>query len=131
MVLDFLDVIRATDDGAGNSSLDENIDGDRRFLLYSAIDTVAPDGTLTPLARLFATDYDNGQIYRTTDDKNFNFVLDTGQQSYGYWIRTNSLNGYIYTSFVGGENPSSWVAGIWVSTNNGVSWSVYKSFRHS
>ena len=80
-------------------------------------------------ARLFAADSaGNGQIYRTTDDTNFNLVLDTGQQSYGYWIRTNSLNGNLYASFTGGEHPTQWVAGIWMSTNNGVSWSVYKTF---
>ena len=82
-----------------------------------------------PGARLFGSDSaSNGQLYRSTDDKTYNLVLDTGAQSYGYWIRTNSLNGYIYASFTGGEHPTQWVAGIWVSTNNGVSWSVYKSF---
>ncbi|MCL4429555.1 MAG: glycoside hydrolase [Chloroflexi bacterium] len=120
-------VIRATDDGVGNSSWTK-IFTLPQMLALKVVDAVAPNGTLIPVARLFATDYDNGQIYRTTDDKNFNIVLDTGQQSYGYWIRTNDLNGYIYASFVGGEHPAQWVAGIWVSTNNGVSWSVYKTF---
>ena len=82
-----------------------------------------------PGARLFATDSPgNGQIYRSNDDNSYNLVLDTGQQSYGYWIRANDQNGYIYTSFTAGENPAQWIAGIWVSTNNGISWSVYKTF---
>jgi hypothetical protein len=79
-------------------------------------------------ARLFGTDYANGQIYRSTDDKTFSLVLDTGQQCYGYWFRQNSLNGNLYASFTGGEHPAQWIAGIWVSTNNGLSWSVYRTF---
>jgi hypothetical protein len=80
-------------------------------------------------ARLFSTDSaSNGQIYRSTNDATFSLVLDIGQQSYGYWIRTNDLNGYIYASFTGGEHPTQWLAGIWVSTNNGLTWSVYKTF---
>ncbi len=81
-----------------------------------------------PGARLLATDLDNGIIYRTTDDINFQQVLNTGAQSYGYWMRTNDLNGNIYASFVGGESPTTWVAGIWMSTNNGLSWGIYKTF---
>lgn len=57
-------------------------------------------------------------------------VFDTGNgnQAYGYWIRTNSLNGYIYASFVGGEHPTAWVAGIWVSTDNGQTWNLFQTF---
>jgi hypothetical protein len=120
-------VIRSTDDGSSNSSWTP-IFVLPQMLALEVVNARAANGSLIPVARLLATDYDNGQIYRTTDDKNFNLVLDTGAQSYGYWIRTNSLNGYIYASFTGGEHPTQWVAGIWVSTNNGVSWSVYKTF---
>ena len=100
------------------------------MLAIDCIDTTAPNGTLVPVARLFATDLDDGQIYRTTDDVNFNLVFDTGNgnQAYGYWMRTNSLNGYVYASFVGGEHPTSWVAGIWVSTDNGQTWNLLQSF---
>ncbi len=76
------------------------------------------NGTLTPAARLFATDYDNGQIYRTIYDKNLDLVLDTGDQCYGFWIRTNDINGNIYASFTGGESPTNWTAGIWVSIDD-------------
>jgi hypothetical protein len=55
-------------------------------------------------------------------------VLDTGAQSYAYWIRTNNLNGYVYASFAGGDNPSVWTAGIWLSTDSGATWRVYRSF---
>ena len=83
-----------------------------------------------PGARLFAADAaTDGEIYRTTNDVSFTSVLDTGVQSYGYWMRTNDLNGNIYASFVGGENPAHYVAGIWMSTNNGLSWTVYKTFN--
>jgi photosystem II stability/assembly factor-like uncharacterized protein len=117
-------VIRSTD-GGGNW---KQILSLPQMLSIEAVDITNSTGQLVPAARILSTDYDNGQIYRTTDDSNFNLVLDTGARSYGYWIRTNSLNGNIYASFAAGENPTSWVAGIWVSTNNGVTWSVYKSF---
>ena len=101
--------------------------GNPQILAINVVDTTAANGTLIPLARLFGTDYDNGQIYRTTDDSVFTRVLDTGAQSYVFWIRRNDLNGNIYASVAGGDNPTVWVAGIWVSTNNGVSWTQYKS----
>jgi hypothetical protein len=83
-----------------------------------------------PGARLFAADAaTDGDIYRTTNDVSFTSVLDTGVQSYGYWMRTNDFNGNIYASFVGGESPTTWVAGIWMSTNNGLSWTLYKTFN--
>jgi hypothetical protein len=99
-----------------------------QMLSIEVLYTTDQTGKLFPLARLFATDYDNGQIYRTTDDVNFNLVLDTGTQSYGYWIRTNDLNGDIYASFTGGENPTQWLAGIWISRDGGIHWSPYKTF---
>jgi hypothetical protein len=101
--------------------------GDPQILAIAVIDRVNPDGSLSPSARLFATDYDNGKIYRTTDDSAFNVVLDTGAQSYGFWTRINSLNGVIYASFLGGDS-STRTAGIWVSSNNGLNWSPYMSF---
>lgn len=99
-----------------------------QMIYIDIVDSTNTDGRLVPTARLFATDYDNGQIYRTTDDVNFNVVLDTGAQCYGYWMQTNDFNGRIYASFVGGENPSTWTAGIWVSNDNGLGWSLYRSF---
>ena len=123
-------VIRSTDDGGSNSSWGKILDLPQ-ILSIQTVDAKLPNGTLIPVARLLATDYDNGQIYRTTDDANFSLVLDTGAQSYGYWIRTNDLNGNIYASFVGGENPAQWVAGIWMSANNGTTWTVYKTFAIS
>jgi hypothetical protein len=80
-------------------------------------------------ARLFATDQSSpadGQIYRTTDDKSYSRVYDVGAPAYGFWFRTNTLNGYIYASFV--SNEISKTAGIYVSTNNGVTWTTYKMF---
>jgi hypothetical protein len=125
-------VIQSTADGNSNTWTKilqgTSTSGDSQMLAISIVDTVGANGQLIPAVRLFGTDYDNGQIYRTTDDVHFSRVLDTGAQSYCFWIRRNDLNGYIYASFVGGDNPSQWVAGIWVSTNNGLSWSVYKTF---
>lgn len=119
-------VIRATDGGVGNSSW-KKILSLPQILGIEVVNAKDAYGNLVPVARLFATDYDNGQIYRTTNDVGFNLVLDNGAQSYCYWIRTNDLNGYIYASFVGGEHPTQWVAGIWMSTNGGASWTLYKS----
>ena len=103
-------VIRSTADG-NNGTWTKIMQGtatagDPQMLAINIVDATAANGTLIPLARLFGTDYDNGQIYRTTDDSVFNRVLDTGAQSYAFWIRRNDLNGYIYASFVGGDNPS-------------------------
>ena len=64
-------------------------------------------------ARLFATDQSSpidGQIYRTTDDTSYSRVYDVGAPAYGFWLRTNSLNGYVYASFV--SNEISKTAGI-------------------
>ena len=82
-----------------------------------------------PGARLFGTDpgTTNGEIYRTTDDSTYTSVLNTGSQSYAFWITTNSLNGRLYASFVSGES-SNRNAGIYTSNNNGMSWSLYRSF---
>jgi hypothetical protein len=124
-------VLKSTADGASNTWTKilqgTATTGDSQMLAIAVIDNVGTNGQLIPVARLFGTDFDNGQIYRTTDDVHFSSVLDTGAQAYSFWIRRNDLNGYIYTSFVGGDNPSQWVAGIWVSTNNGASWSIYKT----
>ncbi|MDR0372393.1 MAG: hypothetical protein LBI79_02345, partial [Nitrososphaerota archaeon] len=120
-------VIRAAANGVANASW-RKILTLPQMLSIEALYTTDQTGKLMPLARLFATDYDNGQIYRTTDDMNFNLVLDTGTQSYGYWIRTNNLNGDIYASFTGGENPAQWIAGIWISRDGGIHWSPYKNF---
>jgi photosystem II stability/assembly factor-like uncharacterized protein len=109
-------VLRSTD---GGNTWSQILPGMEQIIAIEAV----------PGARLFATDSaTDGKIYRTTDDINYNLVLDTGAQSYGYWIRTNDINGNIYASFIGGEHPMQWVAGIWVSTNQGESWSVYKTF---
>ena len=43
----------------------------------------------------------------------------------------NDLNGDIYASFTSGEHPAFWVAGIWKSTDAGLTWSIYKSFAVS
>lgn len=120
-------VIRAIDGGVNNASW-KRIFTLPQILAIEAVCTKDSSGNLISEARLFATDYDNGQIFRTKDDKMFSLVLDTGTQSYGYWMRRNDLNGHIYASFTGGEHPSGWLAGIWLSTDNGVHWSVYKTF---
>lgn len=99
-----------------------------QILAVEAITTEDANGNLVPVARIFSTDYDNGQIYRTTDDTTFNLVLDTGAQCYGFWIRTNNLNGDIYASFTSGEHPTVWTAGIWLSTDYGVTWQPYRIF---
>jgi hypothetical protein len=111
-------VIRSTDDGNSNSSWKQILSGIPQILAIEAI----------PGARLLATDLDNGIIYRTTDDVSYNSVLNTGAQSYGFWIRTNNLNGNIYASFLGGES-SSRNAGIYISNDSGLTWNIYKTFN--
>ena len=73
-----------------------------------------------PETRLFGTDdCGNGQIFLSSDDKEFRKVLDTGAKSYCFWIRHNIVNGKTYASFVGGEeNPKN--AGIFVSGDGGL-----------
>ena len=99
-----------------------------QILAIEAVTAKDANGKLIPVARLLATDHDNGEIYRTTDDEDFNLVLDTGTQCYGYWIRRNDLNGDLFASFTGGEHPNEWLAGIWFSTDQGETWSTYRVF---
>ena len=95
------------------------------------IDSMDAFGNLVPVARLLTTDYDNGLVLRTTNDQNYSVELDVGVQAYGFWQRRNDLNGDIYVSFIGGEHPSPWVAGIWKSTDTGLTWNPYKNFSIS
>ena len=82
-----------------------------------------------PGARLFGTDdITNGEMFRSTDDAAFNKVLDTGAQSYCFWIRRDGVSGRIYASFVGGEAAKR-TAGIYVSDNEGLNWNLYRSFK--
>lgn len=60
-------VMRATDGGVSNSSW-KKIFTLPQILAIEVVNAKSANGTLFPVARLFATDYDNGQIYRTTDD---------------------------------------------------------------
>ena len=86
-----------------------------------------------PGARLFGTDdpmSGNGRIFKTTDDTNYQQVLDTGADSYGLWFRTNPLNGRIYASFVSGEHSPT-TAWIYTSDNNGLNWQIYQVFHVS
>ena len=79
--------------------------------------------------RLFGTDdVGNGELYRTTDDKKFCKVLDTGAHSCCFWIRQDEVSGRIYASFVSGEAAKK-TSGIYVSDDNGLTWSVYRSFK--
>ncbi|MCW3999598.1 MAG: hypothetical protein NWE93_05115 [Candidatus Bathyarchaeota archaeon] len=119
-------VIRSVNDGAPNSW--SKIFTLPQMLSVEAVNKVDANGHLVSVARIFSTDFDNGQIWRTTDDSNFNLVFDMGDQAYGFWIRSNSLNGKIYASFLCGEGPRQWISGIYVSSDYGASWSLYKSF---
>jgi hypothetical protein len=81
-----------------------------------------------PGARLFGTDDAcNGQIFRTTDDKSFSKVMDTGAHAYCFWIRRDEMSGRLFASFVGGEGRFK-NAGIYVSDNNGFDWSIHRMF---
>lgn len=86
-----------------------------------------------PGARLLGTDYpiaNNGRIFKTTDDIDYDQVLQTGVDCYVFWFRTNPLNGRIYASFVSGEhNPHN--AWIYTSDNNGSSWQTYYTYTVS
>jgi hypothetical protein len=117
-------VIRSVNDGGSWSKIFTL----PQMLSVEAVDRVDAYGNLVPVARIFSTDYDNGQIYRTTDDSRFDLVFDMGQQAYGFWIRTNDLNNNIYASFLCGEGPRQWISGIYVSSDYGATWSLYKSF---
>ncbi len=113
-------VICSTDDGATWTQIrDANI----QFLAIEAVQG----------ARLFATDDPvNGAIYRSTDDQNFEKVLDTGGHSYGYWMRVNPLNGRVYASFVKGEGTEGTsVSVIYQSDDDGQTWQIYRTFTVS
>ena len=75
-------VIRSADDGVTWSKI---VNGDPQILAIATVDATASNGTLYPVARLLATDFDDGIVYRTTNDVDFTSVLDTGSQSYGFW----------------------------------------------
>jgi hypothetical protein len=75
-------VIRSTDDGVTWSKI---VNGDPQILAIATVDATASNGTLYPVATLLATDFDDGIVYRTTNDVDFTSVLDTGSQSYGFW----------------------------------------------
>ncbi len=86
-----------------------------------------------PGARLLGTDNpisDNGRIFKTTDDADYSQVLSTGVDCYGFWFRTNPLNGRIYTSFVSGEH-SPYYSWIFTSDNNGATWLTYHTYTVS
>ena len=86
-----------------------------------------------PGARLFGSDNPisgNGRIFRTTDDVNYGEVLGTGVDSYGFWFRTNPINGRVYAIFVSGEHSPS-IAWIYTSDDNGLNWGIYKTFHVS
>ena len=81
-----------------------------------------------PGARLFGTDDAcSGQIFRTTDDKTFSIVMDTCANAYCYWIRRDEMSGGLFASFVCGEGRFK-NAGIYVSDNNGLDWSIHRMF---
>ncbi len=83
-------------------------------------------------ARLFATDDPtNGAIYRTTDDVQYTEVLNTGEHTYGFWMRTNYLNGRIYASFISGEGTHTGVTKIYTSDDEGATWQIYRTFTDS
>ena len=113
-------VLRSTD---GGSTWSQIRIGSPQFLAIEAVSG----------ARLFATDDPvNGAIYRTTDDQNFAEVLDTGGHSYGFWMRTNSLNGRIYASFIYGERTDGTnVARMYTSDDDGLTWQSYRNFTVS
>ncbi len=86
---------------------------------------------ITPGGRLFGTDQSvNGQIFRSTDDLTFTQVLDTGANSYCFWIRQDNSSGKVFASFVRGE-VSSTVSGIYESDDNGFDWTAYKYFNYN
>jgi hypothetical protein len=80
-------------------------------------------------ARIFGTDdICNGQLYRTTDDKTFTKVLDTGAHSFCFWIRKNDLDDCVLASFVCGEADQK-TAGIYISKSGGVDWELQQEFN--
>jgi photosystem II stability/assembly factor-like uncharacterized protein len=82
-----------------------------------------------PGARLFGTDdVGNGELYRSTDDKKTQKVLDTGAHSCGFWIRHDVASGRIFASFVSGEAPKKTTA-IYQSHDKGLTWSIHRSFE--
>jgi hypothetical protein len=83
---------------------------------------------ITPTARLFGSDYINGQIFRTTNDNTYTQVLNTGASSYCFWIRKNDLGSTVYAGFCGGEgSPRN--AGIYISSDDGLSWTKAQNFQ--
>jgi photosystem II stability/assembly factor-like uncharacterized protein len=83
---------------------------------------------ITQGARLFGSDYLNGVLYRSTDDNSYTQVLNTGNSSYCFWIRKNDLDNKLYAGFCAGEGtPKN--AGIYLSENNGLSWTLVQTFQ--
>ena len=83
---------------------------------------------IIPGARLFGSDdVGNGELFMTSDDKNYQKVLDTGGHSCGFWIRQDKNSRRIYASFVSGEAANK-ISGIFTSDDNGLSWSMYRAF---
>jgi hypothetical protein len=112
-------VVRSTSDG-NNNTWSQILNGLTNTAQIDSIISISG-------ARLFGSDDSViGQIFRTTDDTSYTRVYNTGLLCYGFWFRQNSLNGYVYASFV--SNEVSTTAGIYVSADTGVTWTVYKTF---
>ncbi len=84
---------------------------------------------ITPTARLFATDDPVYKaIYRTTDDKTFQLVLNESA-TFSTWMRRDSITGWVFAGFVTDpvdSNPS--LGRVWVSKNDGVTWSLHSQW---
>jgi photosystem II stability/assembly factor-like uncharacterized protein len=82
---------------------------------------------ILPGARIFGTDfYAANGLFRTTDDNSYTQVLDVGASSYCFWIRKSDVENYVFAGFCSGEgSPRS--AGVYVSTNDGLTWTLAES----
>ena len=80
-----------------------------------------------PGTRLFGSDsFAANGIFRTTDDNSYTQVLNTGASSFCFWIRKSDVENKVIAGFCGGENSPK-TAGIYASTDNGVSWTLEES----
>lgn len=83
---------------------------------------------ISPTCRVYGSDATNGLIYRSTDDLTTTQVLDSGiNKGVFTWIRYDPLTLKFYASVIDETEPTA-ASRIYVSDDDGVSWSIYKSF---
>jgi hypothetical protein len=84
---------------------------------------------ITPTARLFGSDTDGGTLYRTTDDSTYTTTLNTVSSANVFWIRRDPAKNKTYAALIAGNDTP--IARIYVSEDDGVAWSIFKTLNAS